>query len=596
MFLFSLPRSACSWLSVCLWITGFLTGCDATKPAVISTHQNSSVDDASKPLLKIETTNSEVTSVVPRADDWFEDVTVPSGIKWSYHNGREAGHHYMIESFGGGAAVIDFDRDGKCDLFVTGGGNIPVDSSTPITGRPSALFRNLGDWQFQNITANSGFLSPPGYSQGCAVGDFDADGFPDLFVCGYKGSHLYRNCGDGTYSDIDPWGPSLSNDWTTAAVFADFDQDGLPDLVIARYAKWSPETDVKCSTGGIRDLCGPTSYDGTTCLAFRNSGNCLFEECSVEAGMQGSVHGLAVVAADLNLDGKVDFYVASDVTPNQLYLGGERLPLQECGVSAGVAFNEWGQAEGSMGVDVADFDGDGRPDIWVTNFEREDNALYRSLGNSVFLHSTAAVGLSGVSRMVVGFGTAMTDFDGDGWPDLFVLNGNPIYSVAESPFKQKPQLFRNLGGRFTEVSDQGGTFFQEFHSGRGTAVADFDDDGALDIVVIPMNDPVRILRNRRAPENFIRVQLTARNGEPDATGARVSAQFQGRTLTRYAVRGTGFFSQSDSRIIFPVAPEFESVDITVQWPARDCEIFRGLGVRTNHLLIEGHGETAHDRG
>ena len=592
MLVHSLPRSAGRWFAARLWMIILLMGCDVAKPVTISNHPIPSVDLNSKPSLKFETTNLETSFDSLQADDWFEDVTLASGVKWTYRNGRDAGRYYMIESFGGGAAIIDFDRDGKCDLFMTGGGTISSDAS--IGGRPSVLFRNHGDWQFDNVTTSSGLSSAPGYSQGCAVGDFDADGFPDLFVCGYKGSHLYRNCGDGTYLDIDPWGPSLSNDWTTAAVFADFDHDALPDLVIARYAEWSPETDVNCSKGGVRDLCGPTSYAGTTCLAFRNSSDGQFEECSAQAGMQGSVHGLAVVAADLNLDGWVDFYVASDVTPNQLYLGGSRLPLQERGISAGVAFNEWGQAEGSMGVDVEDFDGDGRPDIWVTNFEREDNALYRNLGNSTFLHATAAVGMSGVSRMFVGFGTAMTDFDSDGWPDLFVLNGNPIYSAAESPFKQKPQLFRNLSGRFTDVSDHGGTFFREPHSGRGSAVADFDDDGALDIVAIPMNDPVRILRNRKGPENFIRVQLVAQNGEPDATGARVSAEFQGRILTRFAVRGTGFFSQSDSRMIFPVAPELETADITVQWLARDREIFRGLGIRKTHVLIEGHGETMRD--
>ncbi len=571
-----------------------MTGCDATRPATDSIHPNPSAHSKSDPSIQIETTNLETLSVSPREDDWFEDVTLRSGIEWTYRNGREAGRYLMIESFGGGAAVIDFDRDGQCDLFMTGGGTISSDASITIGGRPSVLFRNHGDWQFDNVTSRSGLSAAPCYSQGCAVGDFDADGFPDLFVCGYKGSTLYRNCGDGTYFEIDPWGPSLSDDWTTAAVFADFDHDTLPDLVIARYAKWSPETDVKCSKGGVRDLCGPTSYLGTTCLAFRNSGDCQFEEYSTQAGIQGSVHGLAVVAADLNLDGWVDFYVASDVTPNQLYLGGSRLPLLERGVSAGVAFNEWGQAEGSMGTDIADFDGDGRPDIWVTNFEREDNALYRSLDNGMFLHATAVAGLSGVSRMLVGFGTAMTDFDGDGWPDLFVLNGNPIYSLAESPFKQKPQLFRNLGGRFTDVTDKGGTFFRDVHSGRGSAVADFDDDGALDIVAIPMNDPVQILRNRKSPENFIRVQLAPRNGEPDATGATVSADFQGRMLTRFAVRGTGFFSQSDSRMIFPLAPELETAEITVSWPARDREIFRGLTVRKTHLLIEGQGEAVRD--
>ena len=571
-----------------------LTGCGVAKPAANSTRATNSAGALSKPLLQVEMTSLETSSGSLQTDDWFEDVTAASGIDWTYRNGRDAGRYYMIESFGGGGAAIDFDRDGKCDLFMTGGGTISSDASTEICGRASVLFRNQGDWQFDNVSTHSGFSSAPGYSQGCASGDFDADGFPDLFVCGYNGSHLYRNCGDGTYLDINPWGSSLSEDWTTAAVFADFDHDDLPDLLITRYAKWSPDTDINCSKRGIRDLCGPTSYAGTTCLALRNSGDGVFEEYSAQAGIRGSVHGLAVVAADLNLDGWVDFYIASDVTPNQLYLGGPRLPLQERGISAGVAFNEWGQAEGSMGVDIADFDGDGHPDIWVTNFEREDNALYRNLGNGVFLHTTAAAGLSGVSRMFVGFGTAMTDFDHDGRPDLFVLNGNPIYSAAESPFKQKPQLFRNLGGRFEEVSEHGGTFFREAHSGRGSAVADFDDDGALDIIAIPMNDSVRILRNRMSPENFIRVQLVAQHGETDATGARVSAEFQGRTLTRFAVRGTGFFSQSDTRMIFPATRDLSTAEITVQWPARDREIFRDLAVRKTHTLIEGHGETTRD--
>lgn len=196
--------------------------------------------------------------------------------------------------------------------------------------------------------------------------------------------------------------------------------------------------------------------------------------------------------------------------------------------------------------------------------------------------------------MHVGFGTAMSDFDHDGWPDIFVLNGNPIYSVAESPFKQKPQLFRNVGGRFADVSDQGGTFFREDHSGRGSAVADFDNDGALDIVVISMNEPVQILRNRMSPKNFVRVQLAARHGEPEATGARVSAVYEGRVLTRFVVRGTGFFSQSDPRIIVPVATERTNADIEVQWPARKREVFRGLQVRQSHLLIEGRGEAVRD--
>lgn len=573
----------------CLAVVSF--GCSGTSavsmPLIPS--GNSSSDSGRKATISVP------ESSALRDGDWFRDITNRTRIDWTYQNGRAANRYFMIESFGGGAGIVDFDRDGRVDLLMTGGGDISEKVSQPvISGRSSALFRNHGDWLFENVSIVAGFKVPDGYSQGIAVADFDADGFPDLFIGGYGGSYFYRNRGDGTYSRVEAWGSFDANNWVTAAAFADFDHDGLPDLMIARYADWSPETNVNCATRGVRDLCGPTSYQGTTCLAYRNSGNGLFEDWSTQLGLCGPVHGLAVVAADLNLDGLVDFYIASDVTPNQLYLGSTQLPLQERGVAAGVAFNEWGQAEGSMGVDVADFDGDGRPDIVVTNFEREDNALYRSLDHGTYLHSSAAVGLSGVSRMNVGFGTAMTDFDGDGWPDLFVANGNPIYEVAESPYEQKSQLFRNIGGRFVDVSEHGGSFFREAHSARGSAVADFDDDGALDIVVVPMNEPVRILRNRHAPQNFIRIQLAARNGEPDATGAVVFTSFEGRKLVKYAVRGTGFFSQSDSRILFPVERLSATAEVIVQWPARKRELFRGLAVRETHLLVEGRGESLSD--
>lgn len=312
----------------------FLAGCSDRRT---NSNAGLSIPDGDRlahPLPIQELTAPGAAFATSRDDDWFEDVTNRSGVVWTYRNGREAGRFFMIESFGGGAAVIDFDLDGDCDLWITGGGTISRDRVAAIGGLPSSLFRNQGEWKFENATDAAGFSAPAGYSQGCAVSDFDADGFPDLFVCGYEGSRLYHNRGDGTYLEIDSWesssrGIAARNNWTTAAVFADFDHDGLADLVIARYARWGPETDVECTKNGVRDLCGPTSYDGTTCLAYRNSGDGLFEDWSDRVGLKGSVHGLAVVAADLNLDGWVDFYIASDVTPNQLYLGGPSLPLVE---------------------------------------------------------------------------------------------------------------------------------------------------------------------------------------------------------------------------------------------------------------------------
>jgi hypothetical protein len=248
-----------------------------------------------------------------------------------------------------------------------------------------------------------------------------------------------------------------------------------------------------------------------------------------------------------------------------------------------------------MGVDIGDYNGDGLPDIWVTNFENEDNSLYRNLGDGLFMHATVAAGLSGVSRMHSGFGTSLADFDGDGWPDIFVLNGNPIYRIAQSPYQQPPQLFRNLQGRrFENVSAHGGGFFREQHSGRGSAVGDLDNDGRPDLVAMPMNEPVRILRNRLPPQQFVRIELRARQGEPDATGARVRVLFGDRSVAQFIVRGSGFFSQSDPRLLFAVDPQASVIEATVDWPGRGAEVFRDLAVCRSHRLVEGRGERVHE--
>lgn len=598
----ALPRPAsqvlsdrASYIVVCLLLS--LVGCEGTKstPSVTSPSSNSSVKNAGSTPFKTSDPKHFPQSVpvaAVQSTDWFEDVTASSGVHFTYRNGREAKQFYMIESFGGGVGAVDFDRDGDMDLFITGGGTISQAAPHSIEGLPPALFRNQGGFQLVDATVSSRLTEPTDYSQGCAVTDFDVDGFFDLFVCCYGQNRLYHNQGDGTYREVRNAVPGGT--WSTAATFADVDVDGLPDLCVARYADWTPEIDVKCDGKGVRDLCGPTSYPPTSCQVFRNCGDGTFADWSRRVGMHGNVHGLAVVATDLNLDGRVDLYVASDVTPNQLYLGGDTFPLQERGQPAGVALNEWGQPEGSMGVDVADYDGDGKPDIIVTNFELEDNSLYRNEGGGVFMHATVAAGLSGVSRMRVGFGTALADFNNDSWPDLFVLNGNPIYEVAETPFRQHSQLFRNVGGRFEDISEQGGTFFRQSYSGRGNAAVDLNEDGLLDLVVIPMNEPVVVLRNRNPNSNFIRVHLRSLEGEPDAIGARVSVTLSGRRVVQFVVRGTGFFSQSDPRMIFPVAPSESAIDVTVHWPGRASEIFSNLPVRETHVLIEGHGSRHHE--
>ena len=529
-----------------------------------------------------------------RSDDWFEDYTEQSGIRFAHRNGRDAGRFYMIESFGGGVAMIDFDLDDQIDLFFSGGGTISAETPSLIGGVRPAFYRNAGAWRFPEVTVAAGLGLPPDYSQGCAVTDWNSDGFPDLFLCCYGRSRLYSNMGDGTFCELEE--ESLpARGWATAAAFGDIDRDRQPDLFVARYTDWSPESDKPCLERGSRDLCGPTSYSGTTCQFWHNSGDGRFEDWSDRVGLQGNVHGLGVISTDLNGDGWVDFYVSNDALPNHLYLGGANSQLVESALVSGVAFGEWGQAEASMGLDVADFNGDGLPDIFTTNFEKEDNSLYRNIGDGQWMHATVSTGLSGVSRMRVGFGTSLSDFDSDGWPDLFVLNGNPIYATAETPYEQSPQLFRNLlGRRFEEVSEQGGTYFQEAHSGRGNAVGDLDNDGALDLVTVLMNRPVRVQRNRKVPKSYVRVLPVACQGESDATGARVISPLGGRQLVQFVKHGAGFFSESDPRIMIPLDPEAQTTDVTIAWPGRETELFRGLSVRQTHRLLEGRGESLHE--
>ncbi|MEI8020988.1 MAG: CRTAC1 family protein [Schlesneria sp.] len=580
-------------LSMVIGLVFFITGCHSDFKSPNQQSRTDSPDPLFKPapVAAKPMTKPVVVSAMP--DDWFEDLTPKSGIDFANQNGRDAGRFLMIESFGGGVAIVDYDLDGMVDVFVTGGGTISRESPVQIQGLPPALFRNHGDWNFLAVTSQAGLAMPIDYSQGCAVTDWNADGFPDVFVCSYGRSRIFLNSGDGTFLPAidDRLLPDCG--WGTAAAFGDWNGDSLPDLFLTRYTNWKLETDVPCygkGTNRERDLCGPTTYPPTTSRFFRNSGHGTFEDWSDHLGLVATAHGLGVIASDLNLDGSLDFYVTSDALPNHLFLGGKDQKLVDNAMEAGVAVGEWGQAEASMGVDVADYNGDGLPDIFVTNFEKEDHALYRNLGHGMWKHSTISAGLSASSRLRSGFGTAFCDFDGDHWPDLFILNGNPIYTTAETPYAQRPQLFRNREGKhFEEISLQCGPYFHEEHSGRGNAVADLDNDGDFDIITVQMNEPVRILRNRRSSDHFIGVQLHARNGERDAVGARLICHTPERNWTQFVVRGGGYFSQSDPRIIFPCDEFPGPVSITVCWPGRRAEVFHDLTTSQFHHLVEGRG-------
>jgi hypothetical protein len=584
-----------SWRYV-LYVGLLLAGCDSnsvTPPVVQGIDRSALATSAATPARQPPAPNLVSDREVTRPDDWFDDATERSGIRFAYRNGREAGRFYLIESFGGGAAMVDYDLDGDVDLFFAGGGSFSAAPLAPqIRGLPPGLFRNLGDWRFSDETLNTRLIEPSDYSLGCTVTDFDADGFPDLFVFCYGRSRLYRNQGDGTYLDVATAEQLPALGMATAAAWADIDRDGLPDLFLARYVDWSPDNDLACfSSLGTRDLCGPNSYDATVALFFHNRGDGAFDDWSGRVGLKGEVKGLGLVAGDFNDDGWIDFYLANDEVAKHLYWGRSDLRFVESAWQAGVAASELGMEEGSMGVDAGDVDGDGRPDLWVVNYEHEDNSLYLNRGEGLFEHATARMGLAGALRQRVAWGTSLTDFDGDGWLDILVLNGHAVYSSDGAPFKQFSHVFRNLGGKgFQDVSSKAGTYFRQTHAARGDAVGDLDGDGAPDVVAVHVNDPVRLLRNQLTPPNYVSVRLRARQGALEAVGARVTLAFGGdRLLTRFVISGAGYASHSDETILFPLDDSVKTTEVTVHWPGREIEVFRGLAVKRTNVLIEGKG-------
>ncbi len=540
---------------------------------------------------RIESAVDAPTPRPPLADDWFEEVTSQTGVKSIYRSGRDAGFYSILETVGGGVAVFDYDQDGDMDLFFPAGGQMQ-NGPPAVRGLPGTLYRNEGDWSFRDVTRDAGLEEPGDYSHGCAVSDFNRDGWPDLFVTCYGQSRLYRNENGKRFSDVTHVAGLADSSWSTAAAWGDVNRDGWPDLYVASYLNWRLDPQDVCEDPGekTRDVCPPQKYPAAMDRLFLNHQGMRFEDVTEQAQLSREGKGLGVVAADLNRDGWLDFYVANDAVANQMYLGGPTFPFRDAAPTSGTALNEFGAPEGSMGVDFSDYNGDGRGDLFLTNFEMEDNSLYRHLDRDVFVHATVVAGLGGRSRTFVGFGTGFADFDGDGWQDLYVINGHVFYHRGRSPFRQPAFLLRNdQGNSFQDVSARGGPWFSVPHPGRGAAVGDLDNDGALDLVIVNQDAPAAILRNRRRPANWIRLRLRGTRSDPFAVGASLSLENRGRTLVRFVRGGGGYLSHSDRRILLPVPDGHETVQVTVRWPSGREEHFKDLTPRQTNDLVEGTG-------
>lgn len=525
----------------------------------------------------------------------FEEVTASSGVDFKYRNGEEAGEVAILESLGGGVGLFDLDGDGDLDLCLPGGGHYSdkhADGKRDVLGWPHAIYRNDGDWHFTNITAQTIATASPYYSHGAAAADFDNDGFCDLLITGYGGVLLLRNQGDGTLEEIAKPAGMTDSLWSSSAAWGDFNKDGALDIYIAHYANWSFDNHPFCPgpKPETRESCPPREFKGLPHTMYYSNGDGTFRDVTDESGVQtgDKGKGLGMLSADLDLDGDVDVYVGNDTVANFLFRNDGTGKFEEVGLFSGTALSQTGTPDGSMGVDVGDFNLDGLPDLWVANFERESIALYRNDNNCLFQHVSQGAGVTAVGALYVGWGTAFCDFDNDGDEDPFVSNGHVIRYPENAPIRQKPLLFENHNGkRLENVAPALGTFFNEPHQGRGSAAGDLDNDGDLDLVVSCMNEPVSLLANTtKTDRHWISLRLIGRQSPRLPIGAIVKLRTSRGEQTRQVKGGTSYASTVDPRLHFGLGPETKAESITIQWPTGESQTLAALDGDQAWIILE----------
>ncbi|MGH9363151.1 MAG: CRTAC1 family protein, partial [Thermoanaerobaculia bacterium] len=506
----------------------------------------------------------------------FRDVTAEAGIAFARHSAPEK--RYILESMSGGVALLDFNRDGRLDIYFVD--SLTVETAGDPKAARSALYQNLGGGKFVDVAAAAG-VAHPGWGMGVCVADVDADGWQDFYVTAYGPNRLYRNNRDGTFSEIAEASGVTAGGWSAGCGFADYDRDGDLDLFVSRYVKielaslpvfGSGKT---CQYRGIAVQCGPRGLPGMSDLLYRNEGGGRFREVGREAGVAdaGGYFGLGVAWFDADGDGWLDLFVANDATPNFLYLNKRNGSFEEVAFPWGVAVSEDGAEQGCMGVAVGDYLNNGRQSLFVSNFAEEYNALYRNDGG-YFSDVSFRSGTAASSLPFVGWGTAFFDYDNDGWLDIVVANGHVYPQLdaarlgASAPYRQRKLLYRNRGdGSFEEVAAGAGAVFTDQRVQRGLAVGDLDGDGRLDLVINDLDGSPQVLRNELPdPGHWLLVDLEGKGGNRDAIGALVAVTAGGRRQTRVVRSGTSYLSQDDLRQHFGLGQAARADLVAVTWP------------------------------
>lgn len=525
----------------------------------------------------------------PAVIERFADVTTEAGITF-VHDQRPTPGKHMVETLGSGVAWIDYDNDGYPDLYFING----------APGTPNALYHNNRDGTFTDVTERSGAEAADpvhGHRTGVAVGDYDNDGWLDLYVTTFGANVLYHNEGDGTFTDVTKRAGVAEARWSAGASFVDYDRDGHLDLFVANYVDFTVAGNRRCNTAGEPDYCKPGVYQPVPDRLFRNTGKGTFVDVTAASGVAKALgSGLGVVAGDYNDDGWLDIYVANDANPNQLWINRRNGTFVDEGFVSGTAVSAAGTPEASMGIGSGDYDRDGDEDLFVTNLVGETFVLYRNAGGGLFEDIRTRAGLGAPTSPYTGFGTDWIDYDNDGWLDLFMANGG-VSIVARQrgqprPYRMPGALFRNAGaGRFTDARAQGGPAVAFEDIGRGAAFGDVDNDGDIDIVVTSNGGAARLLLNQGAgAHHWLQVRLSQPGGNRFGFGARVGVERQGQpTLWRRVKTDGSYLSASDSRVHFGLGTSPAVGAVVVEWPDGTRERWAGPAADRVVTLTRGTG-------
>ncbi len=513
----------------------------------------------------------------------FTDITTELGIEFRHVNG-ESGQKYFIEPIGSGVALFDFDNDNDLDLYLVNGSDLPGMVS-PILPT-NRLYRNDGT-TFTDVTTQAG-VGDTGYGLGCCVGDYNNDGFTDLYVTNYGANVLYHNNGDGTFRDVTATAGVGGDRFSSGCAFVDIDVDGDLDLYVVNYVQFDPETNPECTRQGIRTYCTPEALLGVSDVLYRNNGDGTFTDVSEITGISEAMgKGLGVVCGDVDNDGDVDIFVANDTTPNLLYRNTPNsVEMTEDALFSGVALSEEGRAYSGMGANLGDFDNDGYLDIVITNFQDQTNSLYHNAQSGFFTEVSFAKGVGERSLPYLAWGVDFVDFNNDGWLDLFIANGHLDDNIAEidpiGTYPQPNQLFLNNGGvNFSELTD-GAIAIPKVS--RGAAFGDIDNDGDIDIVVSNLKDSPTLLRNDGGnAAQWLAVKLIGTHCNRDAIGVRVTVVSGGLTQIREVKSGSGYLSQNDLRLHFGLGSAVSVDTLTVRWTCGKIQTLRDL--ETNQVIV-----------